>query len=227
VGEDYEINKYTNHLQKTLTDSRKYTFFMSVSIGIMIMVFLGCYGLGFWYGKIIILDYGNTVADVISTFFCIIMGGASIGQIAPSLKNIALGKAALAKMFELIDRVPTLVEPENGLKVSHISNISFRKVEFEYPKNPDVKVIKELDIDIQPNKTTAIVGESGSGKSTIVQLVQRFYDPTIGAVLINGTNLKELDLESYHKQIGYVSQEPVMFSMSIRDNLLFAREDAT
>ena len=113
MGEDYEINKYTNHLQKTLTDSRKYTFFMSVSIGIMIMVFLGCYGLGFWYGKIIILDYGNTVADVISTFFCIIMGGASIGQIAPSLKNIALGKAALAKMFELIDRVPTLVEPEN------------------------------------------------------------------------------------------------------------------
>lgn len=190
VGEDYEIAKYTQRLQRTLKDSRKYTMFMAMSIGIMIMIFLGCYGLGFWYGKIIIIDYKYTIADVISCFFCIIMGGASIGQIAPSLKNIALGKAALAKMFELIDRVPTLVEPKDGAKLERIDSISFKKVEFEYPKNPDVKVIKELDIDIPPNKTTAIVGESGSGKSTIVQLVQRFYDPASGEILINGTNLK-------------------------------------
>lgn len=130
VGEDYEIAKYTDKLQNTLKDSRKYTLFMAVSIGIMIMVFLGSYGLGFWYGKIIILDHGYTVADVISCFFCIVMGGASIGQMAPALKNIALGKAALAKMFELIDRVPTLVEPTNGVKLDKINNISFQNVEF-------------------------------------------------------------------------------------------------
>jgi len=193
----------------------------------MIAVFFSCYGLGFWYGKIIILNDGAKISDVVSTFFCVVMGGASIGQAAPILKNIALGRAALAKMFELIDRVPTLVEPVNGVKVERINSVSFRKVEFEYPKSPEVKVIRELDLEILPNKTTAIVGESGSGKSTIVQLVQRFYDPTAGEVLVNGTSLRELDAESYRKQIGYVSQEPVMFSMSIRENLLFAKEDAT
>lgn len=223
VGEDYEINKYTNLLQKTLTDSRKYTFFMAISIGIMIMIFLGCYSLGFWYGKVIILDYGSTIADVISTFFCIIMGGASIGQIAPSLKNIALGKAALAKLFELVDREPTLKEPIDGIKVDRINSIKLQQIDFAYPKNPEVKVLDQLELDIPPNKTTAIVGESGSGKSTIVQLVQRFYDPISGEVLINGTNLKTLDIEAYRQQIGYVSQEPVMFSMSIRDNLMFAK----
>jgi ABC-type multidrug transport system fused ATPase/permease subunit len=115
---------------------------MAMSVGFMIMMFLSSYGLGFWYGKIIILDYGYTVADVISTFFCIIMGGGSIGQITPALKNIALGKAALAKMFELIDRKPTLKEPTNGTVIDRINSISFKSVEFAYPKNPDVKVIK-------------------------------------------------------------------------------------
>lgn len=227
VGEDFEIERYTSRLQKTLTDSKKYTMFMAMSIGIMIMIFLSCYGLGFWYGKVIILEYKYTIADVISCFFCIIMGGASIGQMAPSLKNIGMGKAALAKMFQLIDRQPTLVEPTDGVKLDRIKNISFKAVEFAYPKNPEVQVLKQLDLEIPPNKTTAIVGESGSGKSTIVQLVQRFYDATTGEVLINGTNIKELDLEHYHKQIGYVSQEPVMFAMTIRENLLFAKDDAT
>lgn len=71
------------------------------------------------------------------------------------------------------------------------------------------------------------MGESGSGKSTIVQLIDRFYDPTSGGILINGTDLKELNLEAYRRQIGYVGQEPVMFSMTIRENMLFSKEEAT
>lgn len=70
-----------------------------MSLGFMICVFLGCYGLGFWYGKVLIITRGIDVANVLSTFFCIIIGGSSIGQMAPSMKNIALGKAAIAKLF--------------------------------------------------------------------------------------------------------------------------------
>jgi ATP-binding cassette subfamily B (MDR/TAP) protein 1 len=137
----------------------------------MITIFLGCYGLGFWYGKIIILDHGATIADVISTFFCIVLGGTSIGQATPALKNIAMGKAALAKLFQLVDREPTLKEATNGIVIDRINSISFKNIEFAYPKNSDVKVINQLNMILPINKTTAIVGESGSGKSTIVQLI--------------------------------------------------------
>lgn len=99
VGEGYEVEKYVEELNKTKSDAWKYTTFVAASLGFMILVFLSCYGLGFWYGKIIIIDYGYNISDVISTFFCIIMGGGSIGQMAPAIKNIALGKAAIAKVF--------------------------------------------------------------------------------------------------------------------------------
>lgn len=84
---------------RTLSDSKKYTVYTGMSLGFMICVFLGCYGLGFWYGKVLIITQGIDVANVLSTFFCIIIGGSSIGQMAPSMKNIALGKAAIAKLF--------------------------------------------------------------------------------------------------------------------------------
>ena len=76
-------------------------------------------------------------------------------------------------------------------------------------------------------KTTAIVGTSGSGKSTIVQLIERFYDPDIGQVLVDGKDLKNLNLREYRKQIGYVGQEPVLFNMSIKENILYGNPEAT
>lgn len=111
VGEGFEVDKYVKELDKTKKDAWKYTTFVAAALGFMILVFLSCYSLGFWYGKKVIIDHGYDISDIISTFFCIIMGGGSIGQLAPSIKNIALGKAAIAKIFELIEREPTLKEP--------------------------------------------------------------------------------------------------------------------
>jgi len=106
-------------------------------------------------------------------------------------------------------------------------NIEFKNVEFTYPTRQDLKVLKNFSCTFESGKTTALVGPSGSGKSTIIQLIERFYDPCQGSVLIDGTDIKMLDLRSMRHTIGYVSQEPVLFNTTIKENLLFAKEDAT
>lgn len=84
-----------------------------------------------------------------------------------------------------------------------------------------------MSVKFEANKTTAIVGPSGSGKSTIVQLIERFYDPDQGEILIDGTPLRDLNLMSYRRQVGYVGQEPVLFNQTIKQNIKYCKPDAT
>ena len=103
----------------------------------------------------------------------------------------------------------------------------FKNVEFTYPSRKDQKVLKSFNCVFEAGKTTALVGPSGSGKSTIIQLLERFYDPTGGQVLLDGDDIKTVNLQSMRQLIGYVGQEPVLFNASIRENMLFAKPDAT
>jgi ABC-type multidrug transport system fused ATPase/permease subunit len=90
----------------------------------------------------------------------------------------------------------------------------------DYPSRPDVPILDDFSLQIQPGITIALVGESGSGKSTIVKLLERFYDPVEGSVLLDGVNVKDLNISWLRKQIGFVGQEPVLFDMTVRENLL-------
>jgi ATP-binding cassette subfamily B (MDR/TAP) protein 1 len=99
-------------------------------------------------------------------------------------------------------------------------------VTFAYPKDPTRQVFKNLTMDFDINKT-GLVGESGCGKSTTLQLIMRFYDPDEGRVLLDGVDLRNIDLIWLRQQIGYVGQEPVLFATSIKENLLFGKENAT
>ena len=117
-------------------------------------------------------------------------------------------------------------------------NIALKKVSFQYPSRPGVHVLKELDLQAEAGKSLAIVGSSGSGKSTILQLIQRyflfwqlsrcrFYDPESGSISIGGVELKEFDLQWLRSKMAVVSQEPILFEVSIRENIRWGRLDAT
>jgi ABC-type multidrug transport system fused ATPase/permease subunit len=88
-------------------------------------------------------------------------------------------------------------------------------------------VLQDFTAEFEMGKSTALVGPSGSGKSTIVQMVERFYDPTEGEVLVDGVNIKDLNLNSFRRQVGYVGQEPVLFNDTIKGNLRYVKPDAT
>ena len=105
--------------------------------------------------------------------------------------------------------------------------LQFRDVKFSYPCKSDVQVLKgvSFSVDNHEKRVVALVGSSGCGKSSIIQLIERFYDPDEGEVLFNGINIKEFDPKWYHNQIGIVQQEPVLFSGTIRENICYGLDD--
>ena len=108
-----------------------------------------------------------------------------------------------------------------------MGQISFKSVFFNYPARKDVKILSGLNLDIASGKTVALVGPSGCGKSTCIQLLQRFYDPHEGQVLVDGIDIKKLNVGWLRNNIGIVGQEPVLFDCSIKDNIKYGKQDAS
>jgi len=153
----------------------------------------------------------------------------ALGLGSPNIKAISEGKAAGKSAFEVIDRQTAIdANDRRASKLKQIDGvIEFKNVDFYYPSRPDVKVLKNFSAKFEKGKTTAIVGPSGSGKSTIIQLIERFYDPAAGQVMIDGNDLKRVNLQDFRKHVGYVGQEPVLFNTTIRENIKFGKEDAS
>lgn len=141
----------------------------------------------------------------------------------------AAGQAAAFKMFEAIKRKPEIDSFDTSGKVLEVirGDVELRDVYFSYPARPEEQVFSGFSLSIPSGVTVALVGQSGSGKSTAINLIERFYDPQAGEVLIDGINLKEFQLRWIRGKIGLVSQEPVLFTSSIRDNIAYGKEDAT
>lgn len=106
-------------------------------------------------------------------------------------------------------------------------HIQLINVCFSYPSRPDVVIFNNLSLDIPSGKVLALVGGSGSGKSTIISLIERFYEPLSGQILLDRNDIKELDIKWLRHQIGLVNQEPALFATSIRENILYGKNDAT
>ncbi|CAN0912114.1 Putative multidrug resistance protein [Linum grandiflorum] len=154
---------------------------------------------------------------------------AWVGTILVSEKNEKEATIAATRISEMIDRAPDIdAEEKKGKALSHIrGEIVFKDVHFCYPSRPDTPVLQALNLRIPPGKTVGLVGGSGSGKSTTIALLQRFYDPIQGDILLDGHKIKKLQLKWLRAQMGLVNQEPVLFATSIKENILFGMEGAT
>jgi ATP-binding cassette subfamily B (MDR/TAP) protein 1 len=162
-----------------------------------------------------------TAGEVINVFMSILIGSVSLAQLAPEMQAVTQARAAAAKLYETIDRIPDIDSSDpSGLKPEKVEgNITLESVRFNYPSRPNVTVVKDLSISFPAGKTSALVGASGSGKSTVVALVERFYDPLSGLVKLDGVDLKELNIKWLRTQIGLVSQEPILFATTIKENV--------
>lgn len=152
----------------------------------------------------------------------------SLGQAAPDITAFIRAKAAAYPIFEMIERDNlSRKSSKTGRKLDKIEgHLQFQNVSFSYPSRPDVVIFNKLCLDIAPGKILALVGGSGSGKSTVISLIERFYEPLSGAILLDGHDTRELDLKWQRQQIGLVNQEPALFATSIRENILYGKEDA-
>jgi ATP-binding cassette subfamily B (MDR/TAP) protein 1 len=157
----------------------------------------------------------------VNVVLAIFIGSISLVMLAPEMQSITRGQGAASKLLQVIDRVPDIDSADpGGLKLQTINGqIIFENVNFSYPSRPDVPVIKDLSVTFAAGKSSALVGASGSGKSTIVSLVERFYDPLSGVIKLDGVDIKELNVKWLRTQIGLVSQEPTLFSTTIQGNV--------
>ncbi|CAA7042871.1 unnamed protein product [Microthlaspi erraticum] len=229
TGEKQAIEKYESKLEIAYKTVVQQGLISGLGLGTMLLVIFCSYGLAVWYGAKLIMEKGYNGGQVINVIFAVLTGGMSLGQTSPCLNAFAAGQAAAYKMFETIKRSPNIDSYDtSGYVLEEIKgDIELKDVYFRYPARPDVQIFAGFSLFVPNGTTMALVGQSGSGKSTVISLIERFYDPESGEVLIDNINLKKLQLRWIRSKIGLVSQEPVLFATTIKENIAYGKEDAT
>ncbi|RVX03272.1 ABC transporter B family member 13 [Vitis vinifera] len=187
------------------------------------------YALGLWYASVLIKHNDSNFGDIIKSFMVLIITAFSVAETLALTPDIVKGSQALGSVFSILQRKTAINRdnPTSSVVTDIQGDIEFRNVSFRYPARPDLTIFKDLNLKISAGKSLAIVGQSGSGKSTVISLVMRFYDPTSGAVMIDGFDIKGLNLRSLRMKIGLVQQEPALFSTTIYENIRYGNEEAS
>ncbi|KAJ3127622.1 Multidrug resistance protein 1 [Nowakowskiella sp. JEL0407] len=216
------IKLYAEKLRKAYFSDVKQQVAGSRGLAVFLFSMFAAYGLAFYYGSRQVMWGQIQVGDVLTVFFGIMIGAMSMMQAPPGVQALAKARAAAYKVFAVIERIPEIdTDSKEGIKdVTLRGEIEFRDVEFAYPTRTDVTILKNFNIKIKPGMTVAFVGPSGSGKSTTIALTQRFYDALAGSVLIDGEDIKKYNVSWLRSNIGVVSQEPVLFNATIKQNIL-------
>jgi ATP-binding cassette subfamily B (MDR/TAP) protein 1 len=214
---------YDEHITKSHDLDAKVSVIHSFGTSVLFFVIYAAYALAFSFGATLVLRGEANIGIVINVLFSIVIGSSSLTMFAPQARAIVNARGAAAKLFATIDRVPLIDSASpDGLKPDANTvkgHITLHDVRFNYPSRPDIPVLQAVNLSFPAGKTTALVGASGSGKSTIIALIERFYDPASGSIQFDGTNIKDLNIKWLRSQIGLVSQEPTLFSTTIRGNV--------
>ncbi|XP_048407802.1 ATP-dependent translocase ABCB1-like isoform X4 [Stegostoma tigrinum] len=220
---------YSENLELPYRNAKKksqvYGFAFALSQAIQYFSYAAC----FRFGAFLISINAMDVEGVFLVFNAIVYGAVAIGQSSSFAPDYAKAKVAAMNLFALFERVPAIDSDSNdGQKLKNFDgDLKFSKVYFRYQSRPDVPVLERLSFKVGKAQTLALVGSSGCGKSTSVQLIERFYDPLKGEVFLDGTDIKNINIQWLRSQIGIVSQEPVLFNCSIAENIAYGDNSRT
>ncbi|KAB8086229.1 hypothetical protein EE612_009403, partial [Oryza sativa] len=210
-------------------ESIRQSWFAGLGLGTAMSLMACSWTIGFWYSGRLMAEHQITAKEIFQTFIILASTGRVIAEAGSMTTDLAKGADAVASVFAVLDR-ETEIDPDNpqGYKPEKLKGeVDIRRVDFAYPSRPDVIIFKGFTLSIQPGKSTALVGQSGSGKSTIIGLIERFYDPIRGSVKIDGRDIKAYNPRALRRHIGLVSQEPTLFAGTIRENIVYGTETAS
>ncbi|CAM6103983.1 unnamed protein product [Calypogeia fissa] len=230
VSESKFIKAYSASLEKTTKLGAKAGLVKGIGLGVTYAVIYVCVAILFWYGGVLVRQGVGNGGFSVATILAVVLASMSLGAAMPSINTFAKGKVAGYKIFQMIDHDSKInvVDHESGDTLDVVEgHIEILNVDFAYPARPDAFIFRKFSLVIPPGKTVAIVGSSGSGKSTVISLIERFYDPIAGEVLLDGYDIKKLSLKWLRGRIGLVNQEPALFATTIAANILYGKENAT
>ncbi len=178
------------------------------------------------FGGWLVIEKAITLGDFVafnSYLVMLIWPMIALGWVVSMFQR---GAASMKRINQVLDEAPDVVGPEGNGARPLAGEIQLRGVRFEYPSRPGIEVLKGIDLHVRAGETVAIVGRTGSGKTSLVNLVPRLYDPTAGEVLVDGEDVRRIPLEILRGAIGYVPQETLLFSRTIRENITLGRPEA-
>ncbi|XP_014481055.1 PREDICTED: ATP-binding cassette sub-family B member 10, mitochondrial [Dinoponera quadriceps] len=226
--EEREIDRYCGKLRDVLALCYKESLYRGLFFG-MTGLSGNAIVLSVLYNGVFMVSSGDITIGSLSAFL-LYAGyvGMSLNGLSTAYSELNKALGANARLFELINRQPLIpVQGGRVLPKELSGNVAFRDVSFAYPTRDTVPVLRGFDLNVNECSVTAIVGLSGSGKSTVASLLLRFYDPTKGSILLDNHDLRLLDPAWVKSQISVVAQEPILFSCSVRENILYGMEGAS
>lgn len=223
------IKLYRSKLADMLQVGIHHSYNFGLAVALFMFSLYGSFGLAMWYGSKLVARGDLEGGSVFVVFLAMTTGSVAVAKLLNCIKTLGQATAGAFLIFSVIKSVPLIDNTQNEdnnidqhreLKGS----IEFRNVFFRYPSRPDIPVLEDVSLNIDPGMTVAVVGVSGSGKSTLAYLLQRLYDPQNGNIFIDGEDIKNMNVTFLRRHIGHVAQEPFLFNMTIRENLTLGDE---
>ncbi len=224
--ESTEVQRYRDAIEKSFQLARHRAKLVAVFTGVMSFAGFAALAAVLWYGAVLLsqgaLGFGELTSFLLYTFTV----AFSIAALSGLWSEFARAAGASERVFELLDRQPQLNSAGDCLQDLQ-GNLEFDDVVFAYPARPEAPVLTGCNLHLSPGSVVALVGPSGGGKSTVAALLCRLYDPQQGRLLLDGHPYPQLDASWLRQQVGIVSQEPILFATSVRDNIRYGRLDAS
>lgn len=222
-----ETERYGERIWESFQVSRRRIRVVALFVGVMTLAAFGSVSAVLWFGGRMVMGGDLTVGELASFILYTLIVAMSLSALAGLWSDFARARGASERVFELLDREP-VVDAGGGESLDTVTGlVEFNGVGFAYPVRPEVTVLDDVSLRLEPGRVVALVGPSGGGKSTIAALLLRLYDPGEGVIRLDGRDLRSLDASWLRTQIGTVAQEPVLFSTAVAANIRYGRPEAT
>jgi ATP-binding cassette subfamily B protein len=229
TNEKLAQSRFSSAVENAYVAARDATKVRGVLTAVVIFLVFASIVVVLWVGAQDVLAGDITPGRLGQFVLYAVFAAGGLSELSQVWGEIAQASGAAERLFEILDAEPQIKSPPRpvALPKAAAREVAFRDVNFAYPGRPNLQVLDHVSFRVAPGEKLALVGPSGSGKSTIFHLIQRFYDPSSGAVSFDGIRLTEVDPAALREQVALVPQDAVVFGSSVRENIQFGRPDAT